>query len=164
MDTSFERINNGKSEWLTPLEIIRALGDFDLDPCAPSNPYLIQIIPKQIQLLQQRHSEVMDCHIRVHIPSRDFSGGNINNEEMIMKVKELFAQLFGGYTTHEACGGWINESGHRIEENITLIETYSSRIGFEENLKKVLAVILDFKVRYNQESIALAVNNRFFLI
>lgn len=27
--------DNGKEEWLTPPEIIRALGDFDLDPCSP---------------------------------------------------------------------------------------------------------------------------------
>jgi hypothetical protein len=26
----------GKEEWLTPPEIIKALGDFDLDPCAPT--------------------------------------------------------------------------------------------------------------------------------
>jgi hypothetical protein len=36
MDTSFERSRmKGKDEWLTPPEIIRALGEFDLDPCAP---------------------------------------------------------------------------------------------------------------------------------
>jgi hypothetical protein len=33
----FERIERGKDEWLTPPEIIRALGAFDLDPCAPKN-------------------------------------------------------------------------------------------------------------------------------
>lgn len=27
-----------KDEWLTPPEIIKALGEFDLDPCAPKNP------------------------------------------------------------------------------------------------------------------------------
>lgn len=27
----------GKDEWLTPPEIIRALGSFDMDPCAPVN-------------------------------------------------------------------------------------------------------------------------------
>ena len=26
----------GKDEWLTPPEILKALGDFDLDPCAPA--------------------------------------------------------------------------------------------------------------------------------
>lgn len=31
----FERVERGKDEWLTPPGIIRALGAFDLDPCAP---------------------------------------------------------------------------------------------------------------------------------
>jgi hypothetical protein len=30
-------LENGKEEWLTPPEIIKALGDFDLDPCSPIN-------------------------------------------------------------------------------------------------------------------------------
>lgn len=38
MDTSFERISSGKDEWLTPPALIRALGEFDLDPCSPINP------------------------------------------------------------------------------------------------------------------------------
>lgn len=35
MNTSFERNENTNDEWLTPPEIIRALGTFDLDPAAP---------------------------------------------------------------------------------------------------------------------------------
>lgn len=35
MNTTFERDINGKEEWLTPPYIIKALGEFDLDPCAP---------------------------------------------------------------------------------------------------------------------------------
>ena len=35
MDTSFERTKDSTIEWLTPPEIIKALGVFDLDPCAP---------------------------------------------------------------------------------------------------------------------------------
>lgn len=34
---SHDRVADGKEEWLTPPEIIRSLGDFDLDPCAPIN-------------------------------------------------------------------------------------------------------------------------------
>lgn len=37
MNTLFERISDGKDEWLTPPEIVRALGVFDLDPCSPVN-------------------------------------------------------------------------------------------------------------------------------
>lgn len=37
MNTSFERGIHTKDEWLTPPELIKALGEFDLDPCAPVN-------------------------------------------------------------------------------------------------------------------------------
>lgn len=33
--SSHQSTNMGKDEWLTPPEIIKALGPFDLDPCAP---------------------------------------------------------------------------------------------------------------------------------
>jgi hypothetical protein len=36
MNTSFEgKTETGKDEWLTPPEIIKSLGEFDLDPCSP---------------------------------------------------------------------------------------------------------------------------------
>lgn len=37
MNTSFERCENTKVEWLTPPELVKSLGDFDLDPCSPVN-------------------------------------------------------------------------------------------------------------------------------
>lgn len=38
MNTLFEKSKiNNKDEWLTPPEIIKALGEFDLDPCSPIN-------------------------------------------------------------------------------------------------------------------------------
>lgn len=36
MDTSFERTES-KEEWLTPPDLVKSLGDFDLDPCAATN-------------------------------------------------------------------------------------------------------------------------------
>lgn len=38
MNTTFEKSSNSTDEWYTPKEIIDALGQFDLDPCAPINP------------------------------------------------------------------------------------------------------------------------------
>ena len=41
MNTSFERCENTKVEWLTPPELVKKLGEFDLDPCTPINaPFL----------------------------------------------------------------------------------------------------------------------------
>ena len=35
MNTSFERCENTKVEWLTPPNLVLKLGEFDLDPCSP---------------------------------------------------------------------------------------------------------------------------------
>lgn len=35
MNTTFEKTAHSTDEWYTPLEIIKPLGVFDLDPCAP---------------------------------------------------------------------------------------------------------------------------------
>jgi hypothetical protein len=38
MNVTFEKsATTGKEEWLTPPEIVQALGKFDLDPCSPIN-------------------------------------------------------------------------------------------------------------------------------
>lgn len=37
MNTSFERSANTTDEWYTPIEIVNALGSFDLDPCSPTH-------------------------------------------------------------------------------------------------------------------------------
>ena len=40
MNTSFQRSENNKDEWLTPPSLLKGLGDFDLDPCSPiKRPY-----------------------------------------------------------------------------------------------------------------------------
>lgn len=38
MNTSFEKAKYSKVEWLTPPELVKKLGKFDLDPCSPVNP------------------------------------------------------------------------------------------------------------------------------
>lgn len=42
MNTTFEKSANSTDEWYTPKEIIDALGEFDLDPCAPVSPPIKQ--------------------------------------------------------------------------------------------------------------------------
>lgn len=42
MNTTFEKSANSTDEWYTPKEIIDALGEFDLDPCASVAPSIKQ--------------------------------------------------------------------------------------------------------------------------
>lgn len=38
MNTNFEKSSKSSDEWYTPKNLIDALGEFDLDPCAPMKP------------------------------------------------------------------------------------------------------------------------------
>lgn len=38
MNVNFEKAENTTVEWLTPPELVKKLGNFDLDPCTPINP------------------------------------------------------------------------------------------------------------------------------
>ena len=38
MNTRFEKSVRSSDEWYTPKEVLKALGRFDLDPCAPIRP------------------------------------------------------------------------------------------------------------------------------
>jgi len=38
MNVNFEKSINTTVEWLTPPEMVKSLGEFDLDPCTPLNP------------------------------------------------------------------------------------------------------------------------------
>ena len=38
MNTRFEKSVRSSDEWYTPKEVLKALGRFDLDPCAPVRP------------------------------------------------------------------------------------------------------------------------------
>lgn len=38
MDVTFERGKETTIDWLTPPKLVKALGEFDLDPCTPINP------------------------------------------------------------------------------------------------------------------------------
>jgi hypothetical protein len=126
------------------------------------NPLQIETIG--IPPLKETQTEIMDCFVRVYIPSRDFRGRKINNKKMIREMSELFARLFGGYTRFQTKGGWRSESGQIIEEDITIVESYASRAGFDECLKAVHVMVLDFKSEYRQESVALNINGTFCLL
>lgn len=39
MNTRFEKSNKTTNEWYTPPEIIRSMGEFDLDPCSSTIAY-----------------------------------------------------------------------------------------------------------------------------
>ena len=44
MNVTFEKSENTTVEWLTPPDLVKKLGSFDLDPCTPINPPFVHAI------------------------------------------------------------------------------------------------------------------------
>lgn len=49
-------------------------------------------------------------------------------------IKRVFAHLYGGYTTYSGGGGWVDDDGDLIEDDVVIIETYGdiSEVRLEE--------------------------------
>lgn len=49
-------------------------------------------------------------------------------ERFAQEAKRLFANLFGGFTAYPAIGGWVNDQGNMIEENVMVIQAYCNEL------------------------------------
>jgi hypothetical protein len=54
---------------------------------------------------------------------------SIDNTELaastLTLVKRQMSRSFGGFTAHEADGGWIDNTGLLVEEKVTVVESYT---------------------------------------
>ena len=82
--------------------------------------------------------------IAVIIPSttnvnEDASPETVANWVRSAKVK--FARLFGGFTAHNAVGGWVSQEHGLIEENVTIVTSYTDEdgLGFVEMVREFAA-------------------------
>ena len=65
--------------------------------------------------------------LAVYIPSES-EGIDIPEEirqPIIDGVKRDFSTRYGGYTSHDAVGGWMNDEGELIEELVTVVYTFT---------------------------------------
>lgn len=109
-------------------------------------------------------NEILSHSIGVLIPTRDSHGNKFDPQAMILEISELFVRLYGGYSIYPGIGGWLNGNGELIREDILKLESFSTSFGFEPNLKKVIIFILNLKVKYQQEMMAVIIDGCLYLI
>jgi hypothetical protein len=102
--------------------------------------------------------KVLNHSISVIIPSKDSRGEKINHGEMLLELSNLFARLYGGYSIFPGIGFWLSESGIVIQEDILKLQAFTNEIGFNESLKEVELFVLNMKIKYQQEAIAIVVD------
>lgn len=72
--------------------------------------------------------------IAVIVPSTVNANQSASKEvisKWINAAKVKFARLFGGFTAHNAVGGWVSQEHGLIEENVTIVTSYTDEDGLE---------------------------------
>jgi hypothetical protein len=74
-------------------------------------------------------------------------------------AKMKFARLFGGFTAHKTCGGWVSSEHGLIEEEVTVITSFTDDdgLGFVASVKEFAA---EMPLALNQEAVSVEVDHQ----
>ena len=77
----------------------------------------------------------------------------------VQAAKVKFARLFGGFTSHKACGGWVSQEHGLIEEAVTVVASFTDDdgLGFVEAIREFAAELAE---AMGQEAVAVEVDHR----
>ena len=74
-------------------------------------------------------------------------------------AKMKFARLFGGFTAHNAVGGWVSLEHGLIEENVTVVSSFTDDdgLGFLDKVKEFAGQMAE---ALGQEVVSLEVDHK----
>jgi len=78
-------------------------------------------------------------------------------------AKVRFSELFGGFMSQNAVGGWMSPKHGLIEENVTVVSAFTDDYGLNR-LNEVKAFAAKMGKAMSQESVAVEVDHRLELI
>jgi hypothetical protein len=78
--------------------------------------------------------------------------------QWLKAAKLKFANLFGGFTSHNACGGWVSAQHGLIEEHVTVVSAFTDDDGlnFVADVKEFAACMAE---AMGQEAISIEVDH-----
>lgn len=79
-------------------------------------------------------------------------------EQWVRTAKLKFAYLFGGFTAHAACGGWVSDQHGLIEEPVTVIASFTDDGGLSlvDDVRELAARMAE---SMGQEAVSVEVNH-----
>ena len=75
-----------------------------------------------------------------------------------MSAKVRFAELFGGFTSHNAVGGWLSPIHGLVEEPVTVVASFTDEHGLTR-LGEVKAFASRLAEALSQEAVAVEVDH-----
>ena len=92
----------------------------------------------------------------VYVPSTQDVNNVISVDEMekrVREVKEYLANKFGGYTSAEKMGGFVDSQAELVNEEVVQITAFSTKEAYEENKEALVQKLSDWAKEWGQEAI-----------
>lgn len=113
---------------------------------------------------QLKNCVELSCSIKIYVPSTIEVDKVFDSKEYVDKTLIFLSSLFGGSTATIALGAWVSSQGELIKENVTLVTSYCHQNSLEKHMGEIYDFCINLKLDLKQESIALEVNNKLYLI
>src|SRR5947209_4430854 len=118
------------------------------------------IVPQWRSTNLQRNT-AMNHKISVIIPST-MNVSEVAPKEIVNKwvrcAKTRFAELFGGFTSQNAVGGWLSQEHGLVEESVTVVSSHTNDKGLNR-LGEVKAFAAKMGKALGQEAVAVEVDS-----
>lgn len=100
----------------------------------------------------------------LYIPSTIDMNIPIDNKTQVKKACVFFSSLFGGCTTINAIGNWIDSNSNLITENITLVYSNCTTMQLLKSKKAIINYARNLCNEMKQACISLEINNKLMFI
>jgi hypothetical protein len=111
-----------------------------------------------------KHCIELSSSVKIYVPSTINVDEKSNNDEWIDITLKFLAKEFGGATASKALGVWVTPSDKLVKEDITLVLSYTHEDTLKASIDKIYNFCLDMKEKLSQQSIAVEINNKLYLI
>ena len=105
-----------------------------------------------------REEPMLNHQVAIFIPTKKGNGDSIPTElweQWIIPVKTTFADLFGGYTSFQAVGGYMSEKYDKlIEEHIVVVCSFCTETQLCMGRTKVRKLAENLRFSLVQECVA----------
>ena len=109
----------------------------------------------------------LPIEMAIYVPSTTDVDKVISDSEMekrVLEVSTYLSKIFGGYTSQETIGGYVDSKGQLVNEDVVRVVSFGTNEKFLENKSKILKKIASWCTKWNQEAIGFEVEGDLYYI
>ena len=109
----------------------------------------------------------LPIEMAIYVPSTSDVDKAISDSEMkkrVTGVSTYLSNIFGGYTSQETIGGYVDSKGNLVNEDVVRVVSFGATDKFEKNKAKILKKIAEWCSKWSQEAIGFEVEGDLYYI